>query len=340
MRALVVAPGPEFSVMDVYRGWVRGLAAVGCDVRQFNLHDRIRVYTEMEMPRDGEHVKVFNLDAAVEMTLEGLRGQVYDFWPDVIVFVSGFFLNTALVDFLRSRGHKVVIVHTESPYEDDRQLKLAPAATANIVNDPTNLELFRLATERGRAWYFPHAYDPAVHHDQGRTDAYDFSFVGTGYASRIRYMEAVDFGDARVALAGNWGQLDDDSPLRRYTLHADDECIDNYQTAELYRSSICSANLYRREANRPDLSAGWAMGPREVELAATRTFFARDPRPESDEVFPMLPTVTSPDELAEVIAWARTHETEREEAAAKAQAAIADRTFAANAARLLTLLDA
>lgn len=337
---MVVAPGPEFSVMDVYRGWIRGLSDVGVEVRGFNLHDRIAVYTEAELERQGERVKVFSLDAAIEMTMEGLRGQLYDFWPEVVIFVSGFFLKGELIDHLRSRGHKVVIVHTESPYEDDRQLQLAPHATANILNDPTNLDAFAEVTERGRAWYFPHAYDPAVHHDQGRTDVYDFGFVGTGYDSRIRYFEQVDFGAARVALAGNWQQLDGSSTLRAYTLHADEECIDNHQTANLYRQSACSANLYRREANRPELSAGWAMGPREVELAATRTFFARDPRPESDEVFPMLPTVTSPAELADVIRWSMTHEVEREEAAAKAQAAIADRTFTANAAQLLTLLDA
>lgn len=234
-RAMVVAPGPEFSVMDVYRGWVRGLAEVGCQVRSFNLHDRICVYTEAEMTQAGERVKVFSLDAAVEMTMEGLRGQLYDFWPEVVVFVSGFFLKGELIDHLRSRGHKVVIVHTESPYEDDRQLELAPHATANVLNDPTNLDDFVAVTERGRAVYLPHAYDAAVHHDHDRTDFYDFSFVGTGYESRIGFFEAVDLRGANVALAGNWQQLDRTSPLRRYTLHADDECIDNHQTATLYR---------------------------------------------------------------------------------------------------------
>ena len=39
-----------------------------------------------------------------------------------------------------------------------------------------------------------------------------------------------------------------------------------------------------------------AMGPREIEMAACRLFFLRDPRPECDEVFPMLPAFDGPED--------------------------------------------
>lgn len=37
------------------------------------------------------------------------------------------------------------------------------------------------------------------------------------------------------------------------------------------------------------------------KLAACGTFFARDPRPEGDELFPMLPTFTDPGEFRRVV---------------------------------------
>ena len=74
-------------------------------------------------------------------------------------------------------------------------------------------------------------------------------------------------------------------------------------------------------------------------MAACGLWFARDPRPESDELFPMLPSFTSPDEAGDQIRWALAHPAERDKAASLARQAIAGRTFDANAKRLLKLLD-
>ena len=81
------------------------------------------------------------------------------------------------------------------------------------------------------------------------------------------------------------------------------------------------------------------MGPREVEMAATGLWFTRDPRPEGDQVLPMLPTFTSPEEASEQIRWALRTNTLRQVAAARARAAIADRTFENNARRFLALAE-
>ena len=40
-RALVVCPGPEFSVADVYHGWIKGLQLCGYDVMPYDLGDRL-----------------------------------------------------------------------------------------------------------------------------------------------------------------------------------------------------------------------------------------------------------------------------------------------------------
>jgi hypothetical protein len=113
-------------------------------------------------------------------------------------------------------------------------------------------------------------------------------------------------------------------------------CMDNADAVRLYRSARSSLNLYRKEASAT--ADGWAMGPREVELAATNTFFVREPRGESDEVLHMLPTFRSAGELREVLCWWLGHDKQREAAAASARSAIAERTFVANATQLLTAL--
>ena len=101
-------------------------------------------------------------------------------------------------------------------------------------------------------------------------------------------------------------------------------------------------NLYRGndpiEANAPELQKGWACGPREIELAATETFFLREPRGEGDELFPMLPTFTEPAEFSDLLRYYVAHDKEREDAARRARQAAKTRTFDASARRLLKLV--
>lgn len=337
MRALVVQPGPAFSVADVANGWVKGLAHQGVDVVSFNFDDRLNFYTSACFQRDGEIVQALKSPQdAARLAAKGLEAACYRFWPDVVVVVSGFFIPPETLHLIRTRGHKIVMLHTESPYEDDVQLRRAPFADLNILNDPTNIDRFR---EVGPAAYIPHAYDPDIHHPQPAVDdaRSDFCFVGTGYPSRIEFLEQVDFTGIDVALAGNWQGIKD-TPLEKHLAHDIDECCPNDQAAVLYASTKASANLYRKEASAT--ADGWAMGPREVELAALGTFFLREARGESDEVLPMLPTFDGPQDFTEQLRWWLAHDTAREEAARAARLAVADRTFSKNAARLLELLAA
>lgn len=282
--------------------------------------------------------KAFTPERATELAVNGLYAALYKTRPATLLCVSGFFLTPELLDLARSHGTRVVLLHTESPYEDQRQLEIAAHADLNLINDPTNLEAFqRVAPTR----YVPHSYRPAVHHP-GPPDpklAADLAFVGTGYASRIAFLEAMGLDGLDVLLAGNWQLLTDDSPLRQFVAHEPDECLDNEQTVEVYRSAKVGLNLYRREAEAAHLAAGWAMGPREVELAACGAFFLRDPRPEGDEVLPMLPTFDSPDDASDLLRYWLDRPDQRAEVANQARAAVADRTFTNRAAELLTLLD-
>ncbi len=188
----------------------------------------------------------------------------------------------------------------------------------------------------------PAAHDPDIHTPGPPRAGFesDFCFVGTAYPGRIAFFEQVDFTGLDVALAGNWMFLPEGHPLRKLVAHDINLCCDNLETVELYRSTKLSANLYRTEAQRPGLLDGWACGPREIELAATATFFLREARGESDELFPMMPVFSDPAELGELVRWWAARPDQRHTAVTQARAAIEGRTFDNNARRLLQLLGA
>lgn len=322
---------------DVYVGWVEALRELGQQVVEFNLDERLTFYGAVLLERDGEVGKALDAEGAHRLAVNGLLSDLYRVQPDVLLVVSGFFIPRSVYELARRNGTKVVLIHTESPYEDERQAAVAEWVDLNLVNDPTNLSKFPAGTR-----YVPHAYRPTLHKPGPSVPELvcDLGFVGTGFPSRVEFFEAMNLTGLDVLLAGNWQSLPDGSPLRPFVANDDEECLDNAQTVEVYRSARCGINLYRREAQENDSADGWAMGPREVEMAAAGLFFLRDPRPEGDEVLHMLPTFASPEEAGELLRWYLAREDERVELARKARSAIAGRTFKNHAAELLSLLSA
>lgn len=357
MRWLVAHPGPNFSVHDVWRGWVDALTELGEQVFVFNLDARLQFYARALFPADDDALTRFDdLDEddtdtsatvlvkravtdqqAVHLAVNGLLSNCYQTWPDVVLLVSAFFTHPDLLQVIRSRRHKIVMLHTECPYQDDDQVKRGALADINLLNDEASLPAFR--DLGGRAEYMPHAYRPAVHHPgPGAEKPVDLAFVGTGFPSRIEFFDRMDFGDAKVALGGNWTQLPDGHRLGDHLAHDRADCLDNSKAADLYRQAKAGINFYRREGDAGQVP-GVSMGPREVEMAATGLWFMRDRRPESDATFPMLPAFTDPAEASDLLRWAVAHPVEREAAAAAARQAVAGHTFANHARRLLAMLD-
>ena len=340
MRVMLVQPGVAFSVADVHRGWVKALRQLGHTVVDFNFDDRLAFYSQVHL-RDqdtGEFGKALDARGAATIAAKGIEIAAFEFWPDLIIVTSGFYIPEQLYEVLQARGMKVVLHHLEAPYEDAAVIKKAGAVHAVMVNDPTNLELFRAVNPK--TWYMPHAYDPDVHRPGPAVPdaASDFCFVGTGFPSRAEFFEQVDWGTTDVALAGNWRGLDRDSKLRKYLAHDINAGCDNTDAVDLYRSTKVSANLYRREAVLPGGEGGWAMGPREVELAACGTFFLREPRGEGDEALSMLPTFYSPEEFQSLLHHYLARPELRTDLARQARRAVAGRLFLTNALELLRLL--
>lgn len=347
----MVHPGPNFSVADVWAGWSEALERLGADVQSYNLDDRLCFYGHAMIATGEEDAegrpemrRAMTDDQAIYAALQGLSHALYTFWPDVVVFVSGFWMSPGLLHIIRQRRHKIVILHTECPYQDDSQLERAQFADINVLNDAISLD--RFSQLEGHAEYFPHAYRPSVHFPRPKgveldpALAADLAFVGTGFESRIKFFEAMDLDGLDVLLGGFWPDVEPDSRLWKYIGHDTDLCVDNTETALIYRHAKAGINFYRREwENGMEVTGGWAMGPREVEMAACGLFFLRDPREEGDEVLSMLPTFRSPDEASEKLRWWLGHPDHREYAALKARETIADRTFTNHAKRLLGLLE-
>lgn len=339
MRFLVAEPGPAYSVMDTFNGWVEALEEHGQHVAKFNLGDRLAFYSNvmMESEQGGTYRYALDSDESMELAINGLYAAILRVRPHVLLLISAFFVPYDLMEIARAAGVKVVVRHTECPYEDERQLGVAAHADLNLIDDPTNLHRFQ---EVSRAEYFPQSYRPSLHRPGTVPRDLDFSFVGTGYPSRVRLLEAMDLDGLNVALAGNWSALRPDSPLHRHLLADPAECMNNDRTVQLYQRTKVALNLYRQESEDGSVGLrGWAMGPRELELAATGTFFLRDQRPEGDEVLDMLPTFASPEDASGQLRWWLDHPDERQVAADKARSAVADRTFNNAAARLLRMLE-
>lgn len=338
MRVLVVHPGPHFSVADVFHGLVKGLKAHGCDVGVLNLDDRVEFYTRAHVKQDdGTFTHAFDEASAIGMAATGIETVCYEWWPDVVVIVSGLYVPDKVWAVLKSRPHHVVYWCTESPYEDDRQAGGGRCADTVILNDPTNLDRFRDEVN-DRTFYLPHSYDPDVHYPGAMPAVHDFVFVGTGFPSRIEWLEQVDWAGVDARIGGNWNLVADDSPLRPLLMHAPAYCVDNPDTADMYRAARVGLNLYRKEHSDGGSADGWAMGPREVEMAACGLFFFREPRGEGDALLRMLPTVTDPDQFSKELRWWLDRDNARVEAAAAAAAAVSGRTFTATARRLLELV--
>lgn len=346
MRVAMVRPGCNFSVADVHRGWLNAFRQVATVV-DINLDDRLTRFDKWITAENTIEDNSERYHAICRLTGHTVRADLYDFWPDLVVIVSGFYLPPDWYEIVRSR-HRTVLLCTESPYEDDRQLMQAGLVDAVVLNDPTNLEQFRAVNPN--VWYAPHCYDPTIHSPAPPEPDLesDFCFVGTGYPSRVEFFEQVDWTDIDVCLAGNWQWVTDASPLLSFLEHERGICCENTDAVRLYRATKVAANLYRKETTGfappfgPEQGAshndGWACGPREIELAATGTFFLREPRGESDELFPHLPTFTTPAEFETELRYWLERPDDRAALADKSRAAVQDRTFDRNVEVLLDRL--
>lgn len=339
MRIMVVAPGPSWSVSDVHIGVVEGLRANDIHVLDVNFDDRLMFFERARLVRDdGSFAEPMAPELACELATESVVAQVFAADPDAVIVISGFFLAPWFYPLLKARGVPVVLWDTETPYELDRVCSISKHCAATVLCDPTGLDAVRLYCPR--VLFVPHGYRPQVHHPPAGTvvPQWDVIFVGTGYPSRQAWFASMDWSGVRLGLAGMW--LDVDPRLAPHVIT--DRGVDNTTTAGMYRQSRLGLSLYRRETQDGIVShsQGWAMSPRDVEMAACGLPFLRERRGEADGVLGFLPVLDDdPGGIAGQIRWWLAHDDMLVELGQRAAAAVSDRTFSRTVRPAISMID-
>jgi hypothetical protein len=96
---------------------------MGHQVASYNLDDRLQFYassyveTGVKLPSGhSQFRKAMTDEQAILAAMQGLSHACYVMWPEVVLFISCFFVNAGTLQLIKSRGHKIVMHHTESPY--------------------------------------------------------------------------------------------------------------------------------------------------------------------------------------------------------------------------------
>jgi spore maturation protein CgeB len=201
-------------------------------------------------------------------------------WHDVdwVLVVCGAFFHPNAAILCRRAKLPLAVVFTESPYDDAKQVKVAPLFDVCFTNERGSVERLRRANPNTH--YLPMGYDPAQHgpHLNGTAPAHDVVFVGTGFADRTELLAGVDWTGIDFGLYGTWGHVDPGHPLAPYVR---DGLVDNAQAGALYRKAKIGLNLYRDPEGAPAES----LNPRAYELAADGVFTLSHDRAEVREKF-------------------------------------------------------
>jgi spore maturation protein CgeB len=235
VKVLVVHPGVQWSVGDVEAGLSYGLSRCGVEVVRQALDST-------------------PLLAAVQAAS-----------PDVVIVVSGILVHPAEIAQIRAAGFPVYVLFTESPYDQEKELRLATLVDGCWTHERASVAAFRAVNPQTA--YLPHAWHPEVH-GVGAKDAdvpaHDVVFVGSGFPERITFFNTIDWTGIDLGLYGIWDGLGLKESLEPCIKSGP---IDNRQAAALYRKATIGLNLYRR-TDKPAES----LNPRAYELAACGCF--------------------------------------------------------------------
>jgi hypothetical protein len=139
VRALLVSPGPFFSVQDVFEGWAEGLAANGVQVHTFNMHDRLQFYTQAEFKRrnddgDEEYRRGFDEEGLTTSyaMLESLR-YAREQGARVVSMSWGTYTRSAFLDAALTQAADAGMVLLAASGNDGKDTPMYPAAHPNVI---------------------------------------------------------------------------------------------------------------------------------------------------------------------------------------------------------------
>jgi spore maturation protein CgeB len=338
MRILFVWAAAEWSVFDVARGYRNALAAQGHEISDF------RLYNRLAFAHYG--LRVFNSGSGQDLVLasklasEPLIAEAAYHKADLVLIISGIAFHPNALWVLRQWERKVpvVLLVTESPYEDEDQKDLAAMCDLTFTNERTSARRF--------GWrYLRHAYDPAIHHPRSLELARDVFIVGTGWEERVNLIRAVDWTGVDLHIQGFWPIEEGDSLYPHY--HA--STMANELVAEFYASSRINLNQHRQTAVVTGeggvskvielFAPPESLNPRAFEIAACAGFQLCDYRAELDEVFEgSIPVYRDSAELGELCRFYLAHDAAREALADQQHRHVREQTFEHRAREMMRII--
>lgn len=307
LRVLLTHPGASWSTADVETGLRYGLKYHGVDVVSYRLDERIQIchkylYAMWRQKKKGQPdlTKPTTADimyqAGVGALEMALRHQV-----DVVLIVSAMLFHPDIILMMKRAGLRVTVLFTESPYDHEKEIRIARDVDGCWTNERSVLDAFRSVNRH--AGYLPHAWNPEQHTTQQRLDdadypSHDVVFVGTGFRERAAFFNAINWTGIDLGLYGSW----DGVGLKKTVPVAGDQII-NARASALYRRAKIGLNLYRTSKGwgkkAPTIAHAESLNPRAYELAACGAFHLSDCRTEVREVFgDLVPTFQTPLEAA------------------------------------------
>lgn len=345
MKVLLLHPGASWSTADVEQGLSYGLQYHGVQVVPYRLDLRIgysqkwlhvmwrqkkRLDPSIEKPRTQDvmyHAGV----GALEMAL---RHRV-----DVVIVVSAMLLHPDVIVLMKRAGLRVVVLFTESPYDEEQELRIAGMVDGCWTNERASLP--RFAAVNPRAGYLPHAWHPERHFVSARSigdlPSHDVVFVGSGFAERITWFNSIDWTGIDLGLYGTWKGLGLNKQVRAAVRGAQ---VGNDTAASLYRRAKIGLNLYRTSKGWGKTAAKIAhaesLSPRAYELAACGSFHLSEHRAEVAEVFgDLVPTFSTPSDAADLIRRWLPDADGRARIAAALPASVAESSWAQRASTVI-----
>lgn len=299
---LIWYPGASISTCDVAAGLQYGLEQHGVKTLVFNAEVEIEIesvaldylWQSRGRPADkkpNEFDKMYRSGKSVIADAARARREHGVEW---VLVVSGMYQHPDFLVLLRDCGFKVAMVFTESPYDTEHELKIAPIVDAVFTNERTCLDRFRVVNPRSA--YLPHAWHPGVHQVMAMgqmvddVPAHDVVFVGTYFQERVDFLASIDWTGIGLGLYGGTDEIDLRTKAgRKLKAFIKGGYLENRQTAALYRSAKVGLNFHRTSKGfgpkQPQIERAESLNPRCYELAATGCYFVSDRRAEADDVF-------------------------------------------------------
>lgn len=351
MRILLVWSAADVSTYDVSIGYNNALRTLGHDVHPFMLNRRLEFWSEalvhwaalQSPPQPEPTLDAIMREASVWVLIEAAK-----FQADLILVTSSMGFHPDAYVLLRQHGYKTGVIFTESPYNDEDQLYIAPLVDFLFTNDLRSVPI--LAGGNSNVTYLPTAYNSDLHKPgldpagMGFANPYtDVLFVGTGFPERMKLLaDAVSIVASRpgqpprVGLYGVFNFDPNDPPVADILTPLLHDAITNDETAARYCGARIVLNFYRT-------GAGYSLNPRAYEIAACGAFqLAQDSVEEAHSVFGnSIAYFTTPEDLARQITYYLDpdHALERLEMAAEAHLRVQGQTYLNRAERLLEVIN-